>query len=113
MEAVAEERDLGVIVDKDLKFHSHTQAAKANRALGLIKCSFVTRKSCVVIKLYKSLVCPHLEFGLTLAFPQNKMDTRALESVQQRAAKLVCGLNNVPYQDCLGSLRLTTLTYRR
>ena len=113
MEAVAEERDLGVIVDKDLKFHSHTQAqvAKANRALGLIKRSFVTRKSCVVIKLYKSLVCPHLEFGLTLAFPQNKMDTKALESVQRRATKLVRGLNNVPYQDCLGSLRLPTLTY--
>ena len=115
LEAVAEERDLGVIVDKDLKFHSHTQAqvAKANRALGLIKRSFVTRKSCVVIKLYKSLVRPHLEFGLTLAFPQNKMDTRALESVQRRATKLVRGLNNVPYQDRLGSLRLPTLTYRR
>ena len=102
-------------MDKDLRFHSHTQAqvAKANRALGLIKRSFVTRKSCVVMKLCKSLVCPHLEFGLTLAFPQNKMDTRALESVQRRATKLVHGLNNVPYQDRLGSLRLPTLTYRR
>ena len=32
LEAVAKERDLGIIVDKDLKFHSHTQAqvAKAN-----------------------------------------------------------------------------------
>ena len=85
LEAVAKERDLGVIVDKDLKFHSHTQAqvAKANQALRIIKCSFVTKKSCVVIKLYKSLVCPHLELGLTLAFPKNKMDTRALESVQR------------------------------
>ena len=48
---------------------------------------------------------------LSLAFPQNKMDTRALESVQRRATKLVCGLNNVPYQDHLRSLRLPTLTF--
>ena len=67
LEAVAKEKYLGIFVDKDLKLHSHTQAqvAKANQALGLIKHSFVTRKSCVVIKLYKSLVCPHLEFGLS------------------------------------------------
>ena len=102
-------------MDKDLKFPSHTQAqvAKANRALGLIKRSFVTRKSCVVTQLYKSLVCPHLEFGLTLAFPQNKMDTIALESVQRRATELVRGFNNVPYQGRLVSLRLPTVTYRR
>ena len=67
----------------------------------------------MVTKLYKSLVCTHLEFGLTLAFPQNKMDTRALESVQRRASKLICGLNNAPYQDRLRSLRLPTLTYQR
>ena len=67
LEAVAKKRALSVIVDKDIKFHSHIQAqvAKANQALRLIKCSFVTRKSCVVTKLYKSLVCPHLEFGLS------------------------------------------------
>lgn len=36
---VLEERDLKVIIDKDLKFHKLTTAAvkKANRALGLIK----------------------------------------------------------------------------
>ena len=50
---------------------------------------------------------------MTLAFPQNKMDIRALESVQRRATKLAHGLNNAPYQDCLGSLRLPTLTYQR
>ena len=113
LEAVAEERDLGIIVDKDLKFHSHTQVAKANQALRLIKSSLVTRKSCAVKKLYKSLVCPHLEFGFTLAFPKNKLDTRAIESVQRRVTKLVCGLINALYQDCLGSLRLPTLTYQR
>ena len=36
-------RDLGILVDKDLKFHEHTLsvAARANRLLGIIRKSFV------------------------------------------------------------------------
>ena len=39
LENVNEEKDLGVIIDNQLKFHTHTSAAikKANSILGLIK----------------------------------------------------------------------------
>ena len=39
LEEVSEEKDLGVIIDKQLKFHSHTALVvnKANRMLGLIR----------------------------------------------------------------------------
>ena len=39
---VMEEKDLGVIIDHELKFHQQTAASvkKANRVLGLIKKSF-------------------------------------------------------------------------
>ena len=43
LEQVTEEKDLGIIIDNELKFHKHTAMAikKANRILGLIKKSFV------------------------------------------------------------------------
>ena len=43
LQDVFEEKDLGVIIDKDLKFHAQTAAVvnKANRLLGLIKKCFV------------------------------------------------------------------------
>ena len=39
LEALSEEEDLGIVLDNELKFHSHTQAqvAKAKQALGLTK----------------------------------------------------------------------------
>ena len=42
LEEVSEEKDLAVILDKDLKFHSNTAAVvnKVNRLLGLIQNCF-------------------------------------------------------------------------
>ena len=115
LEAVSEEKDLGVIVDNELKFHCHTRAqvAKANQALGLIKQTFTTRKSGVITKLYKAMVRPHLEFGMTLASPYYKMDVKVLESVQRRATKLISAFQDKSYKERLTLLKLPTLVYRR
>jgi len=58
------ERYLGVIMSADLKVGSRCYQAclKANRMLGLIKRSFITKSSEVLLNLYKSIVRPHLEF---------------------------------------------------
>ena len=42
LEHINEEKDLGVIIDNELKFHKQTAAAvkKANSSLGIIKKSF-------------------------------------------------------------------------
>ena len=39
LEEVSEEKDFGIIIDKKLKFHSHTALVvnKANRMLGLVR----------------------------------------------------------------------------
>ncbi|XP_065562383.1 uncharacterized protein LOC136028469 [Artemia franciscana] len=52
--AVTEKRDLGVIVDCQLKFQSHTEkiVASANHALGTIKQAFTTRSPQTITKLY-------------------------------------------------------------
>ena len=58
-------KDLGVIIDSDLKFHSHINSAvsKGIRILSLISKSFVNLSSDMLPILYKSLVRPLLENG--------------------------------------------------
>ena len=115
LEAVSDEKDLGVTVDDKLKFHSQTlaQVAKANQAQGLIKRTFTTRKPCVVKKLYRAIVCPHLKFEMTLTSSDYKMDIKALESVQRWATKLIPALHDKPYEEHLVSLKLPTPVYKR
>ena len=58
-------RDLGVTIDNCLKFHNHTNLTitKANRILGLISKIFQNKEPDMIIKLYKSLVRPIVEYG--------------------------------------------------
>jgi ribonuclease P/MRP protein subunit RPP40 len=64
LEEISEERDLGVIVQQDLKRSKQCSksVSTANRILGMIKRSFCYLSKDVVLKLYKSLVRPHLEY---------------------------------------------------
>ena len=57
-------RDLGVTIDEDLKFHEHTLFVinKANHILGLIKRSFACLDCNMLVRLYKSMVRPILEY---------------------------------------------------
>ena len=59
------QKDLGVIVDDELKFHKQAAAAimKANTVLRLVRKSFAVLDSNTVLVLYKLLVRPHLEYG--------------------------------------------------
>jgi len=58
LETVDEEKDLGVIVSKDLKWDKQCSQAvkKANKMLGVIKRHFTDRSKETVMPLYKSLV---------------------------------------------------------
>ena len=61
LETVDEEKDLGVIVSKDLKWDKQCSQAvkKANRMLGVIKRNFTDRSKETIMPLYKSLVRSH------------------------------------------------------
>ena len=84
-------KDLGIILDHQLKFHLHTTevAAKANRLLGLIKKSFDYLDSDMLTKLFTVFVHPTLEYGNAVWGPFFVLDQRKVEKVQRRVTCLI------------------------
>ena len=60
IEQTVEERDLGVLIDNQLKFHDHLSmaAGKARRLLGLISKCFINLTSLTFSCLYNTIVRP-------------------------------------------------------
>ena len=109
------ERDLGVMVDNELKFGQQVDAVvlKANRQLGLIKRSFTYLDEKTLVLLYTSLVRPLLEYA-NVTWPVSfKKDIDKLERVQRRATCLLPQIRQLHYQDRLKILNLPSLVYRR
>jgi ribonucleases P/MRP protein subunit RPP40 len=112
---VEEERDLGVIIDNKLRFKKQCAKAanKANQVLGMINRNVRSRNKEVVMKLYKGLVRPLMEYSIQAWNPYKKGDIKLLERVQKRATKMIEGFSNKNYNDRLAELKLTTLEDRR
>jgi hypothetical protein len=65
LEKVDQEKDLGVIIDNQIKFSTHIAEAvnKANRTLGCLRHTFKHLDPDTFLMLYKALVRPHLEYA--------------------------------------------------
>ena len=115
LEHIDEEKDLGVIIDSELTFENHitTKVKKANQMMGLIRRVFSYMDKDIFLRLYPAFVRSHLEFSQAVWAPWRRKLVRLLESVQERATKLVGGLADLPYDQRLKVLGLTTLSYRR
>jgi len=74
------ERDLGIIMSADLKVGSQCNQAclKANRMLDLITRSFITKSPDVLLNLYKTIVCPHLEYSVSAWSPHYQKDKQTM-----------------------------------
>ena len=110
-----EERDLGVLIDNNLKFTRHIKGivAKANRMIGLIRISFENIDENMFTNLYNTLIRPLIEYCVQAWSPYTQKDIILLENVQRRATKLVGKLRNKEYEERLKDLKLTKLQDRR
>ena len=109
------EKDLGVIVDKDMKFKSQVaaQTKKANNTLGMIKRNFECVNQEVFQILYSTLVRPNLEYAVQVWNPYQKGEKEKIEKIQRRATKMVRELKDNCYEERLHKLDLMSTETRR
>ena len=100
------ERDLGLQISKDLKPHDQVckTASTANRVLGMLKNTFVSRDPELWKRLYTTYVRPHLEYAIQVWNPYAKKDVATLEKVQRRATKIPHLLKHLTYEERLHNL---------
>ena len=110
-----EEKDLGIIFDKNLSFDNHIASItkKANQMLGVIRRTFTFIDKDIFSKLYKALVRSHLEYGNVIWSPHLKRQSIQIERVQRRATKLVPECREMNYLDRMKYLKLYSLKGRR
>ena len=109
------ERDLGVIVDKTMKFSEQVNSAvcKANATLGMIRRSITCKNKYIVTRLYKALVRPKLEYCVQAWRPYLKKDVDKIERVQHRATRMIEECKGLSYEERLKVTGLTSLENRR
>ena len=109
------ERDLGIIVDSSMKFSEQCNIAikNANTTLGLIRRTIKCKSQHIIMKLYKALVRPKLEYCVQAWRPYLKKNIDNIEKVQHRATKMIEECKHLNYEDRLIQTGLTTLDERR
>jgi len=113
---VSEKKDLGVVLQNNLKWNAHVNRAcsTAYMKLGLLKRTFKTWSNMQTVKtLYTSFVRPHLEYAVPVWNALNRKDIKKIERVQKKATKMVPQLRKLCYGERLLNLGLTSLEERR
>ena len=115
LRATETEKDLGVLIDRDMKFSSQvmSQTKKANKVLGMIKRNFQTINKDLFQILYSTLVRPHLEYAVQVWSPYQVGHKKKIEQIQRRATKMIREIRNIPYEERLDHLDLMSTEHRR
>ena len=101
-------KDLGITIDRSLKFHVHIRkvAAVAGGMLTNLLSSTLCRDASFLMSIYRSHIRPQLEYGSTLWNTGYIGDMRMLERVQRRLTRAVHGINDMTYRERLLHLDL-------
>lgn len=108
-------KDLGILVDNQLKFHSQVQQAvsDARKMFFILKSVFKTWTIENTRKLYVTFIRPKLEYCVHAWSPHYIGDVNKMERVQRAVTRQCSSLKSLPYEERLKRLNLTSLTSRR
>jgi len=108
LEQVDSEKDLGVFISDDMKTAKQCgQAyARANKMLGLLKRTIKYRDEDVMLRMYKALVRPHVEYCTPVWSPHCIRDRQLIEKVQHRFTKLIPRVRDRSYEERIAALGL-------
>ena len=115
MTQINDMKDIGVIIDSDLKFKKYINGkiGTANKILGIIRRSFMYLSAEVFIPLYKAMVKSHFDYAMIIWNLHAVKYIESIEGVQRRATKIVPELKKLSYPERLKCLRLPTMAYCR
>ncbi|KAI5707382.1 hypothetical protein M8J77_004742 [Diaphorina citri] len=121
LERVDQIKDLGVTMEKNLKFNTHYKnvASKAYKMLGFLYRHTQDFKNTNVLKtLYYSYVRSHLEYCSVVWSPQYQVHINTLEAVQKKFLRLLAYKDKTPildhnYEPIMSSHNIVSLQHRR
>ena len=115
LDQVYEEKDLGMMMDNEHKFHEQTSALvkKASRIPGIIKKSFTGLDKTMLPYLYKLLARSQLKYRNVVWGPTCKGNIKSTERIQRRATKLVSAIKTLEYEERRRNLGIQSLANRR
>ena len=114
---------LGVVVDSKLSWNDHIShiSSKASKTLNLLRRHMFTCHTSSKHKAFRALVLPILDYASTVWNPHTQKNILALEKLQNRGARWVCGSRFNPHactwsrssSDCCRELQWPSLSNRR
>ena len=87
--------------------------ASANKVLGIINRTYSCKSKDNILRLYKSLVRPHLEYCCQVWRPYHQKDVNNIEKVQRRVTRMIPEISHLSYEDRLFETNLLSLEMRR
>ena len=115
LECVETVKDLGIIIDKRLKFQNHIQqlVSDAKKRAYLIYRCFESKNMKSLMLGYKSYILPILNYASPVWSPSTVHDINLIESVQRSFTKRIPGFLNMSYRERLKNLDIPSLELRR
>jgi len=114
---VDEAKDLGVVIDSRLTFHTHIKqnVVRASVRANLIHKCFISRDVFTLIRAFKVYARPLLEYQYASCTwsPHHILQIKQVESVQRKFTKRLPGYASLCYKDRLSRLDLDSLEMRR
>lgn len=112
-------RYLGVVIDKHLEFKEHVKyiTNKMTKKVNLLYRIGRQMSVYIMLRLYKALIVPHLQFCSTVLWMLNKGELQQLQKVQNRAMRVILKCNRyTPINTMLNTLNIMNVnqlvTYR-